>query len=414
MTARVSVRTDTAFDAAGGLPRSLLAACVFFSFAATVNTQTFGLLLVRVADSTGLSVAAMGGLRTLENVASIAVALLLAPIVDRYPRRWPLAAGLALGAIAALIIWAMPTPLGVAIYLLCNGSAVMLAISTAFAIPPDFVTGRGLSRATGFMIAGFALSEIIFLPVAGRVADQFGWRAAFLVTSAVITAGLMVALALAPGQRPHADVRAIGPRSRYRAFFANRQLLLMLASALIRFAQFGAITVFLSAILVGRFGLSLSVVGLVFSIAGAAAFSGSALSGFLLHQHHVRQTLVEGGLVIGSMLLLALVFTLPVLPTVGLIVATMFGLALQENASTLTVLELSPDARGAAMSLNELSAAAGALTGIGLGSIGFDVAGPRGLGAVLVGLALMGAAGSWRVLRRQRDRLPVPLSDHST
>ncbi len=407
----MSVRTDTECRGAIGLPGRLLAACVFFSFAATINTQTFGLLLVRVADSTGLSVAAVGGMRTLENAASIAVALLLAPVVDRYPRRWPLAAGLSLGVVAALILWAMPTTLGVAAYLLCNGAAVMLAISTTFAIPPDFTRGRALSRATGFLIAGFALSEIVFLPVAGRVADQFGWRSTFVLTSMVITTGLVVALMLAPNERVGSHTATLDLRSRYREFFANRQLLLMLGSALIRFAQYGAITVFLSAILVDRFGLSVTTIGLVFSIAGTASFTGSAVSGFLLHDQRIRLALVEGGLVVALMLLLALVFALPALPTIGLIVAAMFGLALQENASTLTVLDLSPQARGAAMSLNELSAAAGALSGIGLGSIGFEIAGARGVGTVLVALALMGAAGSWRVLQRRRHQLSAAISD---
>lgn len=383
------------------VPRRLLFATVFFCFAATLNTQTFGLLLARAAADTGMSIAGMGGLRTLENVATIGVALALAPRVDRYPRRWPLSIGFCCAIVASLVLWAFPTPLGVSIYFMLNGTAVMLCISTALAIPGDYLRGRQLTRAMGFMIAGFSLSEILFLPLVGRVADSHGWRAGFILTSVVLSIGFVLALVVVPTRSPrHTLVTVAGKHWGYGQFLENRRLLIMLGSALLRFAQYGAIVTFLSSALIARFGLSVSTIGILFSAVGAMSFGGSVLSGYLMPSGRYRLALVEGGLIVSILIFSSLALNPGLIATIIVIFLVMFGLAIQENASTVAVLQLSGDARGAAMSLNELSAAAGALTGIALGSVGIALAGIRGLGLGLTLLAVMGSIGTWVVLRK--------------
>lgn len=388
-------------EPAGRLPRRLLFACVFFCFAATLNTQTFGLLLTRIASDTRMSIPAIGGLRTLENVATIVVAVLVAPHADRYPRRLPLATGFVCAIVAALTICAFPTSAGVAVYLMLNGAAVLLCISTTLAIPGDFLTDRGLHRAMGFMIAGFSLSEIVFLPVAGSVATRFGWRSGFLLTSAVLVGALLLALLLAPrsvSSRRRSD--DISVKHRYRRFAANNPLMVMLGSAVTRFAQYTAIATFLAAILVTRFDLRIAAIGAIFSLVGATSFSGSAVSGFLVGRERFRLALTEVGLIIALLIVSAFAANPGVVATIALTGFVMFGLSLQENVSTLAVLDLSQEGPGAATSLNELSAAAGALTGIGLGSIGLAVAGVTGFGAVMAVLALLGSIGSRAALRR--------------
>ncbi len=390
-------------------PRRLLFACVFFCFAATVNTQTFGLLLARVASDNGISIASMGGLRTLENVASIVVALLIAPHVDRFPRRWPLVVGFVTAILGSLILWSSPTVPGTAAYLLLNGTAVMLCVSTALAIPGDYLSGPQLSRVMGFMIAGFSLSEILFLPLAGRMADRFGWRSDFLLTSIVLLAGAFLALSIAPGRTViHHSIGVASLRAGYRQFLENRPLLILLASALMRFAQYAAVVTFLSAVLITRFGLAVSSIGLIFSVVGVMSFSGSVVSGFVVHAGRFRIALVEGGLILAILVFFGLVINPGVLATIILIVLVMFGLAVQENASTLAVLNLSGELRGAAMSLNELSAASGALSGIGLGSIGLEFAGVTGLGIVITMLAVIGSIGTWFALRRSEAQSSQP------
>ncbi len=399
-------------EQAGGFSDRLLFACVFFCFAATLNTQTFGLLLTRVAANTGMSIAGMGGLRTLENAATIVVAVLIAPRVDRYPRRLPLSIGFCSAIAASLILWKFPTTLGVGIYLVLNGTAVMLCVSTALSIPGDYLRGRQLTRAMGFMIAGFSLTEILFLPLAGTVADRYGWRAGFLLTSVLLVVGLLLALSVAPGRSSvHHAVSAADLRRGYRQFLENRQLLIMLGAALMRFALYGAMVTFLSSALITRFGLSVSSVGVIFAAVGAMSFSGSVLSGYLMHSGRYRLVLIDGGLILAVLIFAGLALNPGVAVTIGLIFFVMFGLSIQENASTLAVLHLSGDSRGAAMSLNELSAAAGALTGIALGSIGIKWAGVTGLGLVLTILCLLGSAGTWFVLRRSDDPAATLLDD---
>jgi len=350
-------------------------------------------------------VAVMGGLRTLENVATIIVAVALAPHVDRYPRRLPLLAGFACGIAGAVTLWAFPTTLGATVYFLLNGTAVMLTVSTTLAIPADYLSGRELSRAMGFMIAGFALSEILFLPVAGQVAEIYGWRASFLLTSSLLFVALLVALMILPGSAPKDDEATRMPvGGDYRRFVRNRPLLMLLLSATLRFAQYGALTTFLSTMLILRFGLRVSTIGEIFAFVGIMSFSGSAMSGFVLHSGRFWLALVVGGMIVAALMFSSVTLNPGLIATVVLILVAMYTLALQENASTLAVLELSREARGAATALNELSAASGALIGIGLGSLGLELAGIRGLGITLTTLALLGALITRFALRARHPR----------
>jgi L-rhamnose mutarotase len=75
---------------------------------------------------------------------------------------------------------------------------------------------------------------------------------------------------------------------------------------------------------------------------------------------------------------------------VGAVLMFIAILAAQENTGTIAVLRLSPDARGAAMSWNELAAGIGSFLGIGTGSIGLALGGISGLGIALVMIAVAG------------------------
>jgi len=385
----------------------LLAAFLFFSFTATINTQTFGLLLERAAQGLDVSVATLGGLRTLENLASIVVAFAVAPIMDRYPRKVPLIAGFVLAGLAALILTLDHTVRGAVLYFIFNGAAVMLAVSIVLTAPGDLLSGRALSRMMGLMIGAFAFTPIFFLPIAGIVSDWAGWRAGFILTTCLALVAVGIALRFVPnfGQGSGSSE---GYLSRYRSLLDNHELLLMLCASLARFALFNALFTFLSASLIERYDLSVSLIGLVFSAVGLMLFTGSTTSGFLLQRLGSGRALVEGGALLTVGFGLAFVADPGVVATVCLVLALVFVLGVQENAATLIVLKLGASARGAAMSWNELSAATGSMVGIGLASLGLSLAGVTGFGLVMVGLAAAGTIGIRLVLRRAGPILATP------
>jgi predicted MFS family arabinose efflux permease len=383
------------------MPRHLILGLCVLAFAASSNTQSFDLVFARVAEGLGLSLPQLGGLRTLEYAASIIVAILAAPLLDRFPRKWILVLAFGCAGLGVAALVTLDNLIGLVAFFVLNGASVVLAFSTMMALPGDFVGGRSLNRVIGLVIGSLAFTAILVSPLVGRVADAAGWRAGMLVSGGVAFVALLVAIAFVPRY----PARSKGPSSsgfvgRYRGIVANRLLVGMLGTAMLRFAQVAGLMTFLSAVLIERYELSLGTIGMIFALAGIMFFAGSVSSGALLHAFRIDRLLGHGGFLAAALFVLMLVTDPGVALMVVGFVALIGVFAAQEAASTIALLRLAPDQRGAAMSGNELVAGVGALVGIGAAALGYQISGVSGIGFVLVTLAVGGGVGSLLVLRR--------------
>ncbi len=383
------------------MPRRLIIVLCVLALAAISNTSSFGLVFVPAAEGLGLEVAALGGLRTIENASSILAALMVAPLVDRFPRKWLLLSGYGLATLSVTVLVLLNNVAGVVLFFALNGAAIMNVFGAITAMPGDFVTGRSLNRIMGLIIGCVAFTSVLVAPVVGNVSDTFGWRAGMLVSAGVTGAAFVLSLLLVPGYRPPAP-HDHGERflSRYRQILARRHLLMVLGSNLLRFAQLSAMLTFLSTIMIQRYGLSLTSIGLIFSGVGLTFFASSFGSGIVLHWLRTWRVLVWGGCMIVALLSAMLIATLHLwlmIPAVFLFIGVV---AAQENAGTIAALRLAGHARGAAMSWNELAAGAGALLGVGSGSIGLALGGISGLGVALTCVTALATVVSVVALRR--------------
>lgn len=374
------------------MPRQVMIAACILAVAATSNTNSFGLVLVRVAEGIGLSVAQLGGLRTLENAASIVVAIMVAPMIDRFPRKYVMLLGYGTATVASLTLVTLSSPIGAGVYFLLNGASIMLIFGSLTAMPSDFVSGRPLSRVMGVIIGCVAFTSIIIAPIVGNVSERVSWEAGILVSSGVTGLAFLIALLVVPSYRVDSTSSVgVGILQRYRVILGQTSLLLMLANNLFRFAQLGGMMTFTSTVLLTRYDMALGRIGLVFAAIGVVFFVFSAGCGLYLHILKTRRVLIWGSLVVAVLMTGVLVFDAPLYVTIPGIIFIVGIIAGQVNTGTIAVLRLSPWARGAAMSWNELAAATGSLTGIGLGSIGLALAGVTGLGIVLFSAAIIGA-----------------------
>lgn len=389
----------------------MIAACIL-AVAATSNTNSFGLLLARAADGLDLSIAALGGLRTLENAASIVVAILIAPMIDRFPRKYVMLLGYGAATTASLTLVLVNTPVGAIAYFVLNGASIMLIFGSLTAMPSDFVTGRTLSRIMGIIIGCVAFTSVIIAPIVGNVSERMSWEAGMLVSSGVTGTAFLVTLIAVPTYHVESTPAAAGVLQRYRVILGQTPLLLMLANNLFRFAQLGSMMTFTSTILLTRFDMPLGRIGLVFAAIGAVFFVFSAGGGMYLHILKTRRVLIQGSLIVASLMTGVLIVEAPLYLTIPGIIFIIGIIAGQINTGTIAVLRLSPWARGAAMAWNELAAATGSLMGIGIGSIGLALAGVTGLGMVLVCVAVLGAIVSgialWVSQYTDEDDQPGP------
>jgi predicted MFS family arabinose efflux permease len=377
------------------MPRHVLIAACILAVAATSNTNSFGLLLARAADGLGLSVAQLGGLRTLENAISIVVAILVAPQIDRFPRKYVLLLGYGAATLASLTLVLTSSPPGAALFFMLNGASIMLILGSLTAMPSDYVSGRTLNRVMGLIIGCVAFTSILIAPIVGNVSERVSWEAGMLVSSSVTAIAFLIVLFVVPVYHVEgSNAPKVGLLQRYRVIFGQTPLLLMLGNNLFRFAQMGGMMTFTSTILLLRFDIPLGQIGLVFAAIGVVFFTFSAGCGMFLHILKTRRVLVWGSLTNAFLMTAVLVFDAPIWVTILGIIFIIGLVAAQINTGTIAVLRVSPWARGAAMSWNELAAATGSLMGIGLGSIGLAVAGVTGLGLILATVAIIGAVVS--------------------
>jgi predicted MFS family arabinose efflux permease len=370
------------------MPRHIVFAACLLAIASISNTNSFGLVFARAADGLGLEVAALGGLRTLENAAAIAAALIVAPLVDRIPRKWLLLSGYGQATAAVVLLVLLDSVAGVVLYFVLNGAAMMQIFAALMAMPSDFVGGRQLNRLMGLIIGFIAFTSILVAPVVGNVAEARGWQAGMLVSASVTLFAFLLTLLVIPRYRvaPASPV-SDGFIQRYRAILKRRHLLVMLGSNLLRFALLATMMTFLSTILIRRYDLTLGAIGLVFAGVGITFFFASVLSGIVLHRVRTWRVLVWGGVLATALLAVMLILRIPIELMIASVIAFIGIVAAQENTGTIAALRLAGDARGAAMSWNELAAGVGALIGIGLGSIGLALGGISGLGVTLTAVA---------------------------
>lgn len=288
---------------------------------------------------------------------------------------------------------------GTIIFFAMNGAAMMQIFGALMAMPSDYVRGRELNRLMGLIIGCIAFTSIIVAPVVGNIADSYGWQAGMVASSLVTGTAFLLTLVFVPTYRlPAAPETPGGFTQRYRAVLDRKPLLIMLGSNLLRFAQLSAILTFLSTVMIQRYDLSLSIIGLIFSGVGVMFFVSSLLSGMLLHWLRTFRILVWGGCVAVLLLALMLINELPLAYMIPAIFVFIVVIAAQENTGTIAALRLAGHARGAAMSWNELAAGIGALIGIGFGSIGLATGDIRGLGIALTSIAAIATLVSFLAL----------------
>jgi predicted MFS family arabinose efflux permease len=212
----------------------------------------------------------------------------------------------------------------------------------------------------GWVASAYFAAPILGVPVGSWLADQFGWRALY-----VLFAGMAALLALALTvwlmERPRepSEVGSLGRPSAfvgYGRFLKNKVTAAGAVSAFFVSGGISGFIVYLGAYLQREFGLSLTAVGMVFLLSGAASLVGALGAGRLSDRVGKRAVAIWGSVALGG-LILAVPFLgggLPLYAGLGLV-----GLAAASRVAPLQslVTELvSREVRGAYVALrNTLS-----------------------------------------------------------
>ncbi|WP_420078808.1 MFS transporter [Streptomyces sp. JL4002] len=248
------------------------------------GTETFLVspLLPTMAEDIGVSEAAAAQSVTAYVLVYAVTAPFLGLLSDRFGRRRTLIAGTALFLLANA---AAALSTGLALLIVSRALAGLAAAAAGPAIwahiaetAPERVRGRAL----GLGMALFSCGQVVGVPLGGLLAGVSGWRSAFLALAVGTAAAVPLLLRqVSGGPVPKAAAADRGALGAVLAAWGHPALRRALGvNTVFHAANLGAYT-FLGVLLVDRFDLSVSALGLVGVLVGAGSVVGSLLGGRL-------------------------------------------------------------------------------------------------------------------------------------
>jgi DHA1 family inner membrane transport protein len=252
-------------------------------FTTGLNITALGPLIRPIGADLGVGDGAVGQLSALHALVAGVAALLVAPWVDRFPRRLVLRAECGLVVLATLVSALAPGYAWLAAGRALAGLGGAIIGATCFACVGDLFPDAGRrNRAIGVVSAAFSLAAIAGLPLVTQLAHRAGWRwalAALLVPAALAAVGTV---ALPEMSRTVADA---GPRldaARVGAVLGNWRVNWLLAALLLFTLPYAGWTIYFAPFAAAAFAAGPGALSVLFLAGGIANLLGSLLLPALL------------------------------------------------------------------------------------------------------------------------------------
>ncbi|MFC3493841.1 MFS transporter [Glycomyces rhizosphaerae] len=383
----------------------------------------YSTFLVPISEGAGGDVAAVGALRGLGGLTSLAVGVAAAPLLERFAKQRVSAFALAIlaaGSLAAMHgSFAALTAFCAAI-----GTATAILVPALLASAADRYDDDATSgRAATLVSATQALAAVAAGPLIGVVAAQTGWRGALFMTAAIATV-LAIGFALRPDEHRHPGPpnRSAGYFEAFRQIAGRRILLALIAAASFRTAALMGCLAYMAAWYDHAFALDATLFTLVWTVSGLSFFLGNYFGGRWIGRtedpHRVAVVLLIG---VGVATVgLVLLFAAPSLaPAVAGTALQSAGHAVTAAAITALIVRRGGPVRSAALSVNAAGMSLGTFAGASLGGAGLALFGYPGVAAALllplVAAIAIAAVLASRVKRALRGtRRPPPRSTFSS
>ena len=346
------------------------------AFAAQAMVRVTDSLLPQIAADLDVTVGAASIVVTVYLLAHGSVQLIIGPFGDRFGKYLCMATAAAAATVLVALCGLAPSlPLLVAARL-GSGLATGWIIPLALAFVGDVIPYERRQQVLGRFLSGQILGQMFGQAAGGVLGDYFGWRNVFFLLAALLaiaTAGLFYELARNPITRrsaAHAQP-ARGFIADYKAVLGAPWARMIIVMAFLEFGlMFGAFT-YVGADLHLRFGVSFTLVGL---FVGAFAVGGLIYS---VSVHRLVQRFGQAGLAaLGGAMLAASYATIAFAPSAwfapAAIVAIGLGFYMLHNTMQTNATQMSPEARGTAVSLFSASLYLGQTAGVAAGGLMFD------------------------------------------
>lgn len=341
-------------------------------------------LLPDVAADLGVSVAAAGQLRTVSGLAAGLAALTAGLWATRVGLRELLLVGVGTLAVGSLVSAVAPGFQVLVAAQILAGLGIGLSYSAAVAATAEWSAAADRSRVLAIALLGPPLAWIIGMPLIGTV-GEISWRLAWLLIPVTTAAGAIVLLLRRPATPP-ADTRA-----GLRTVFGYPGVVRWSTGELLAFSGWAGALVYVGALLVDTYGLSIAATGLALGFGSLVYLPGNLLFRRWVDTHS-RRMLVA--LAISAAGTVAVLYALrpSVWFTIGAFAVLSFIAGGRTLAGSARGLGLAPEVRLGVTGVRTAALQSGyfvgaAIGGVALASGGYSLVG-LAFGALFVGAAI--------------------------
>jgi MFS transporter, DHA1 family, inner membrane transport protein len=354
---------------------SIALALFMCTFAAQSSLLTLSPILPDIAADFDMSVGAVGQLRTVSGLVAGIAALRITLRPPQTSLRRLLAGGLSLLALGSLISAAAPSFPALVGAQLPIGLGLAAVLSGSLAAADRWATLEGRGRLLSWALMGQPASWIVGMPIVGFVGTvhwRFSWLAVPLAASALALAGIRKA----GGREP------CEPAISLRSLLRERPLVLWTLGEFLAFSAWAGTLVYVGALFVDSYGLSIGGTGLILGGVAVAYLPGNAL---VARWTDTSARPLAVSLALAAAVMVAFLGALRPSATIsfGILAVLAFLGGGRTMASSSLGLRAGRDKKLGAMSLRATAVQSGYLVGAAVGGIAIETGGYAALGFVL-------------------------------
>lgn len=330
-------------------------------------------ILASLAGDLGVSTAAAGQLRTISGLAAGTTALLAGLLSSRVGLRELLAGGVALIAAGSALSAVSPTFATLAGAQVLIGVGAGLSYSAAVAAAAEWAAPEERSRVLAAALLGPPLAWVVGMPIAGVVGDV-DWRYAWLAVPLMAALAALAALFRLPRSAPAAQ------KARLRTVFEQPGVIGWSLGELAAYSAWVGTLIFVGALFVESYGLSVTATGLVLAVGALVYVPGNLLFRRWVDDHP-RTLLI--GLALGSAIVVAALGAFRESTWSSLVIFSVLSFLAggRTLAGSARGLDLAPELRLGVTGVRTAALQFGAFVGAGVGGLALAAGGFGAAGA---------------------------------
>jgi predicted MFS family arabinose efflux permease len=360
-------------------------------FLASVDNQLLIPLLPRLSREFGESIQTLGWLFSGYAFSAAVSNLWVGPVSDRRGRVVFLQGGLVAFALLALLTRTAETFESLLLFRVGAGAVAGVLSTCTASYVGDFFPYERRGRVMGIVLSSYFAALIFGIPISSWVAQSWGWRTVFLISSTGAAALVVLTLLKMPSDRRKTPPPQGRPWLAYWLLLKGRDTVGALSTSFLISGGTLAFLTFISAYLDERFGLEPVEIAFVFMVVGVGAIVASPLAGWLSDRLTKRKVF----LISNS----ALIIPLLAIDRVGAgfpLLAVLFLVSLcvafrQTALQTLQTGLISAERRGSFLALRNCFSQLGISAAVIVAGYCYSNYGYRGVTMFAAGLTLLGS-----------------------